>query len=99
MGIKEWVEQTESNLPKLLLSVGSVRIPTTTNAIERSFRTFNRFYKVRCGLFSILSAKRELIFSLLMYFFIKQSESGKAPIEIIVPEVVRMPLYRLMNDP
>jgi transposase-like protein len=99
LGIQEWVEQTESNLPKLLPSVGSVRIPTTTNAIERFFRAFNRFYKVRCGFFSVLSAKRELIFFLLMYLFIRQSESGKAPIETIMPEVVRMPLYRLINDP
>ena len=99
LGILEWVEQTESNLPKLLPSVGSVRIPTTTNAIERFFRAFNRFYKVRCGFFSVLSAKRELIFFLLMYLFIRQSESGRAPIETIMPEVVRMPLYRLINDP
>jgi hypothetical protein len=99
LGIQEWVEQTESNLPKLLPSVGSVRIPTTTNAIERFFRAFNRFYKVRCGFFSVLSAKRELIFFVLMYLFIRQSESGKSPIEAIMPEVVRMPLYRLINDP
>jgi len=46
-----------------------------------------------------LSAKRELIFFLLMYLFIRQSESGKAPIESIMPEVVKMPLYRLINDP
>jgi hypothetical protein len=39
-------------------SVGIVRIPTTTNAIERFFRAFNRFYKVRCGFFSVLSASR-----------------------------------------
>jgi hypothetical protein len=34
-----------------------------------------------------------------MYLFIRQPESGKAPIETIMPEVVRMPLYRLINDP
>jgi len=34
-----------------------------------------------------------------MYLFIRQSESGKAPIEAIMPEVVRMPLYRLIKDP
>ena len=98
LGIQEWVEQTESNLSKLLPSVGSVRIPTT-NAIERFFRAFNRFYKVRCGFFSVLSAKRKLIFFLLMYLFIRQPESGKSPIEAIMPEVVKMPLYRLINDP
>ncbi len=35
LGIYEWVQQTETNLPKLLPSVGSVYIPRTTNAIER----------------------------------------------------------------
>ncbi len=36
---------------------------------------------------------------LLVYVFIRQPESGKAPIEIIVPEANRMPLYQLINDP
>jgi len=99
LGIAEWVEQTEQRLPKLLLSVGSTIIPGTTNAIERFFRAFNRFYKVRCGFFSVLSAKRELILFLLMYLFIRQPESGKAPIETIMPDVVKMPLYKLINDP
>jgi len=99
LGIYEWVQQTETNLPKLLPSVGSVYIPRTTNAIERFFRAFNRFYKVRCGFFSVVSAKRELILFLLMYVFVQQPESGKAPIESIMPEVREMPLYVMINDP
>ena len=35
--ISEWVSQTQENLPKLLPAVGSCRLPTTTNAIERFF--------------------------------------------------------------
>ncbi len=99
LGIEEWVQQTESNLPKLLASVGSTVIPRTTNAIERFFRAFNRFYKMRCGFFTVISARRELIFFLLMYVFIQQPGSGKAPIESIMPEARRMPLYRMVNDP
>jgi hypothetical protein len=99
LGISEWTQQTEANLPKLLPSVGSKRIPRTTNAIERFFRTFNRFYKMRCGFFTVTSAKRELILFLLMYVFVRQPESGKAPIEAIMPEASRMPLYQLINDP
>jgi hypothetical protein len=99
LDIKEWVDQTEANLPKLLPSVGSKRIPKTTNAIERFFRAFNQFYKKRCGFFTVISAKRELILFLLVYVFIQQPESGKAPIESIMPEASRMPLYQLMNDP
>ena len=99
LGISEWTQQTEANLPRLLPSVGSKRIPRTTNAIERFFRAFNRFYKMRCGFFTVVSAKRELIFFLLMYVFLRQPESGKAPIEAIMPEASRMPLYQLINDP
>jgi hypothetical protein len=54
---------------------------------------------MRCGFFTVISAKRELIFFLLMYVFLRQPESGKAPIEAIMPEASRMPLYQLINDP
>jgi hypothetical protein len=99
LGIQDWVEQTESNLPKLLPSVGSIVIPRTTNAIERFFRAFNRFYKMRCGFFTVASASMELILFLLMYVFVRQPESGKAPVESIIPEASEMPLYKLINDP
>lgn len=99
LGIEKWVLDTEEKLPKLLPSVGSKIIPKTNNAIERFFRAFNRFYKVRCGFFSIISAKKELIFFMLMYIFIKQPETGKAPLEAIMPEAKEMPFYKLVNDP
>ena len=97
--ITEWVQQTEERLPKLLPAVGSQRIAQTTNAIERFFRTFNRFYKVRCGFYSVPSTKRELIFFLLMYLFVQQTSTGQAPIESILPQASRMPFYQLVNDP
>ncbi len=99
LGIGEWVEQTQQKLPKLLPSVGSICIPRTTNAIERFFRAFGQFYKKRCGFFSVVSAKRELILFLVMYVFICQPESGKAPIESIMPDAREMPFYKLINDP
>jgi len=99
LGISKWVSETEKKLPELLPAVGSKKIEKTNNAIERFFRTFNRFYKVRCGFFSVLSAKRELIFFMLMYLFIKQPETGKAPVEAIMPEVISMPFYKIVNDP
>jgi transposase-like protein len=97
--ITEWVKQTEQDLPKLLPQVGSQRLPTTTNAIERFFRAFHRFYKVRCGFFSVVSAKRELIFFLVMYLFVRQPETGKAPLETILPQAKQMPFYLMVNDP
>lgn len=98
-GIGPWVATVAEKLPSLICSIGSVRLPATTNAIERFFRAFNRFYKTRGGFHSVSSAKRELILFLVAYLFMQRDADGKAPIEAIVPEAPRMPLYRLLNDP
>jgi transposase-like protein len=99
LGIVPWVSTVMDKLPSLICSIGSRRLPSTTNAIERFFRTFNRFYKTRGGFHSLLSAKRELILFLVVYLFTQRSTDGKAPIERIVPQASLMPLYRLINDP
>lgn len=97
-GIGEWIKGTWEQLPHLLPAIGNRQIPRTSNAIERFFRAFNRFYKVRRGFFSVRSAKQQLILFLVFYLF-TQGEEGVAPIERVVPDARRMPLYRLMNDP
>jgi transposase-like protein len=97
-GIRAWIDLTEHLLPNLLPSVGSRRLPSTNNEIERFFGSFNRFAKVRRGFFSVLSTKRQLIVFLVGYLFSKQ-HNGTAPIEQIVPAASRMPLYRIFNDP
>jgi transposase-like protein len=99
LGITPWVKGVEEKLPQLICSVGSVRLPSTTNAVERFFRAFQRFYRTRGGFHSILSAKRELVLFLVVYLFTQHATTGQAPIEVIVPEAWRMPLYRLVNDP
>jgi transposase-like protein len=60
LGLTSWVSRVEAKLPGLICSVGSVRLPSTTNAIERFFRAFQRFYATRGGFHSVLRAKREL---------------------------------------
>lgn len=97
-GIEAWVTLTETKLPHVLPSVGSRRIPATTNAIERFFRAFQRFYKTRCGFHSVISARRALIMFLVVSLFTR-GHHGSAPIEAIVPEASQMPLYRVINDP
>jgi transposase-like protein len=99
LGIMPWVNRVEAKLPELICSVGSARLPSTTNAIERFFRAFERFYKTRRGFHSVPSAKRELLLFLVVYLFTQRASTGQAPIEVIVPEARRMPLYRLINDP
>jgi transposase-like protein len=99
LGITPWIIQVEAKLPQLICSVGSVRLPSTTNAIERFFRTFQRFYATRGGFHSVRSAKRELLLFLVVYVFTQHATTGQAPIEVIMPEARSMPLYRLINDP
>jgi transposase-like protein len=97
-GIEEWLKGIWQLLPNLLPAIGSLHIPKTNNAIERFFRAFNRFYKVRKGFHSQESAKRQFIVFLVFYVF-TQNEQGIAPIEKIMPHAKNMPLYRLMNNP
>ena len=99
LGITPWVSAVEAKLPQLICSVGSVRLPSTSNAVERFFRAFQRFYRTRGGFHSVLSAKRELLLFLVVYVFTQHATTGHAPIEVIMPEARRMPLYRLINDP
>jgi transposase-like protein len=97
--ILTWIRQTRSKLDNIVPVVRSNRYPRTTNEIERFFRAFVRFYKTRCGFHSVTSAKREIIFFLVVYLFTIQPESGNAPIERIIPEANTMPFYRLLNYP
>jgi transposase-like protein len=97
--ILNWLKQTRNKLEHFVPAIRSNSYPATTNAIERFFREFVRFYKTRCGFHSVTSAKRELLFFLVVYLFTIQPESGNAPIEKIIPEANTMPLYHLLNYP
>ena len=99
LGITRWITNVEAKLPQLICSVGSTRLPSTTNAIERFFRAFQRFYRTRGGFHSVRSAKRELLLFLVVSVFTQHATTGQAPIEVIMPEARSMPLYRLINDP
>jgi len=98
-GLTPWVSRVEEKLPELICTVGSTRLPSTTNAIERFFRAFERFYNTRKGFHSLLSATRALLLFLVVSLFTQRATDGHAPLEVIVPEARRMPLYRLINDP
>ena len=98
-GITSWVSAVEAKLPQLICSVGSGRLPSTSNAVERFFRAFQRFYRTRGGFHSVPRAKRELLLFLVVYVFTQHATTGQAPIEVIMPEARSMPLYRLINDP
>jgi transposase-like protein len=94
-----WVTAVEAKRPQLICRVGSVRRPSTSNAVDRFFRAFQRCYRTRGGVHSGLSATRELRLFLVVSVFTQHATTGQAPIEGIVPEARSMPLYRLVNDP
>jgi hypothetical protein len=93
------MSRLEAKVPKLLCRVGTRRLPSTTSAIERFFRALRRFYTTRRGFHSVTSAKRELVLFVVVSVFTQCATSGQAPIEAIVPEARRRPLYRFINDP
>jgi transposase-like protein len=97
--ILEWISRTRKNVIPLIPALRSNTYPSTTNAIERFFRAFTQFYKTRCGFHSVSSAKREIIFFMVIYLFTIQVECGTAPIESILPEAPMMPFYQLLNYP
>ena len=98
-GIEPWLKAMHEKLPRLLPAIRKNQHPRTTNAIERFFRQFQRFYKTRNGFHSVKSAVDQLAVFSVTYLFTCQAKSGKAPIEIIMPEATRMPLYQILNDP
>jgi transposase-like protein len=98
-GLTTWLMQTWTCLDHLLPALRHNQYPRTTNAIERFFRAFQRFYKTRGGFHSVVSAHRELMLFIGVSVFTIQVETGSAPIERIVPEANTMPFYRILNDP
>ena len=98
-GIVGWVKNTQAHLEQLLPAVGSRVLPTTTNAIERFFRHFGRFYKNRNGFHCVDTAKDQLALFLIGDLFSKRAKDGTAPIETIWPEAALTPLYQIFNDP
>jgi len=98
-GIEAWLKMTRKNLKRLLPAMRKNKYPRTNNEIERFFRQFQRFYKTRNGFGSPASARTQLIVFTVVFLFTCQAKSGKAPIEKIMPEAKRMPLYHLLNDP
>jgi hypothetical protein len=99
VGILPWGTAVEAQLPKRIWRVGRVRLPSTTNALERFVRALPRFYPTRRGVHSILSATRALRRFGGVYLCTPQASPGQAPIAVLVPAARRMPLYRLINDP
>lgn len=98
-GRTPWVSAVEAKRPQRICRVGSDRLPSTSNAVERFFRAFQRLYCTRGGFHSVLSAKRERLLFLVVSVFTQHATTGQAPIEVILPEARSRPLDRGSNAP
>jgi transposase-like protein len=98
-GLDAWISQTEQKLDRLEPAVRDNAFPRTTNSIERFFRAFQRFYKTRGGFHSVMSAQRQLMLFVVGYVFTVSPDTGKAPIEQILPQAKQMPFYQILNAP
>ena len=98
-GITDWIPLATKRLPALIPAIRRNLIPNTTNAVERFFRAFNRFYKTKAGFHSTASAKREFIIFTILYLFTIRWAKGQAPIESIWSEANKTSLYKLINNP
>lgn len=98
-GLTPWGSRVAEQWPGLIGSVGSVRLLSTTKALEPFFRAFERFDKTRQGFHAVRSAKRARLLFLFVSVFTQHATTGQAPSEASMPEARRMPLYRWINDP
>src|SRR5262249_38581841 len=89
----------EAQLPQRICSVGRVRLLSTSNAVARFVRAFQRFDCTRGGLHSVRSAKRALRLLLVVSVVTQHATTGQVPLAVIVPAARSMLLYRLSNDP
>ena len=78
-GIDPWLKTMYEKLPRLLPAIRKNQHPRTTDAIERFFRQFQRFYKTRNGFHSVKSAVDQLAVFSVTYLFTCQAERGAFP--------------------
>ena len=94
-----------AKLPQLLPAVGSTWRPTTSNAVERFFGAFDRFYRLKGPFQSEASAQKHVALFMLGYVFETFStdavapRQGRCPLQVAGYEVGSLPLFHLLNRP
>ncbi len=85
--------------PKLIKTVGSVRLPSTANAVERFFGAFDRLCRVKGPFCDEASAQKHLKLFMLGYMLTIGHIGQPCPLEKAGVDVNRIPLYHLLNRP
>jgi transposase-like protein len=85
--------------PKLIKTVGSLRLPSTANAVERFFGAFDRLYRIKGPFCDEESAQKHLRLFMLGYFLTIGQQGQACPLEKSGVDVGQIPLYHLLNRP
>jgi transposase-like protein len=94
-----------AKLPQLLPAVGSTWRPTTSNAVERFFGAFDRFYRLKGPFQNLASAQKHVDLFMLGDVFetfsaqAAQERQGQCPLQLAGYEVGPIPLFHLLNRP
>ncbi len=94
-----------AKLPPLLPAVGSTWRPTTSNAAERFWGAFDRFYRCKGPFQNVASAHKHVaLFMLGSVFETFSAEAtaerqGRCPLQLAGYEVGPIPLFHLLNRP
>ena len=79
LGMTPWVSRVEEKLPERMGSMGSAPLPSTTHAIERFVRAFQRFDRARGSLHSVLRATRARRLLIVGSLFTQHATTGTPP--------------------
>jgi len=85
--------------PKLIKTVGSKRLPSTANAVERFFGAFDRLYRLKGPFCDEASAQKHLRLFMLGYSLTIGKQGQACPLEKAGVDVEQIPLYHLLNRP
>ncbi len=85
--------------PQLIKTVGSLRRPSTANAVERFFGAFDRLYRLKGPFCDEVSAQKHLRLFMLGYFLSIGQQGQACPLEKAGIDVGQIPLYHLLNRP
>ena len=85
--------------PKLIKTVGSLRLPSTSNAVERFFGAFERLYRLKGPFCDEASAQKHLRLFMLGYWLSIGQQGQACPLEKAGVAVGAIPLYHLLNRP
>lgn len=99
------VARLMAKLPTLLPAVGSTWRPTTSNAVERFFGAFERFYQLKGPFQDEASAQKPVALCMLGSVFETASadaalaRQGRCPLQVAGYAVDTIPLFHLLNRP